>query len=51
MEYEDLFSLKYLKKKKKKKKEFKCRLLQILLGTLRVKVALQREERSEWENM
>ena len=34
MNYQDLFSL----KKKKKKKNLECRLLQILLGALRVKV-------------
>ena len=36
MKCQDLFSLKK-KKKKKKKKNLECRLLQILLGALRVK--------------
>ena len=39
MKYQDLFSLKK-KKKKKKKEKIECRLLQILLGALRVKIVL-----------
>ena len=41
MKYQDLFSLKNKKKKKKKKKKIQiveCRLLQILLGALRVEI-------------
>ena len=36
MKYQDLFSLKNKKKKKKKEQKLECRLLPILLGTLRV---------------